>query len=68
MAFSKGFKTVFVELSTYVSFVSLLTIEIHKNNIDISRVTNKQYSSYKAVWQIPTLIIIAWKKMFIAQN
>ena len=49
MAFSKGFKTVFVELSTYVSFVSVLTIEIHKNNIDISRVTNKQYSSYKAV-------------------
>ena len=35
-------KTVFVELPTYAISVSL-TIEIHKNNIDTSTVTNKQY-------------------------
>ena len=40
----KGLKTVFVELLTYALSVSL-TIEIHKNNIDTSRVTNKFLSN-----------------------
>ena len=40
----KGSKTVFVELLTYTLSVSL-TIEIHKNNIDTSRVTNKFLSN-----------------------
>ena len=40
-------KTVFVVLPTYVISVAL-TIEIHKNNINTSNVTNKQH--YKIVF------------------
>ena len=38
-------KTVFVELPTYVISVAL-KIEIHKNTIDTSNVTNKQYLTF----------------------
>ena len=38
----QGLRMSFVELPTYVISVSLI-IEIHKNNTDTFRVTNKQY-------------------------
>ena len=42
----QGLELHFVKLPTYANFVSLV-IEIHINNIDTFRVTNKQY--YKII-------------------
>ena len=55
-------------ISLYESILTKIFCEREKKLLKSDKSVLVQYSSYKAVWQIPILLVIAYKNLFIARN